>query len=332
MENISSRMDNPVLSIAIPTYNRHDYLLENLINLLPQLTGYGSEIELIISDNCSEVNYQEELLNICNKHGVDLRFYRQETNIGGESNNAFLFSKVTGDYVYLMGDDDILSSNFIDIIIPLLRSKKYGIIHFGRLNGDAKCSNTKMHDPIFTKTIEEYSVGDFIKRVLSSSNFMSSIIVKKECIELGRKHNIDKYIGYQWLANYLFGAIELDKPCLYYYFPLVIMRNPARGWDSIWPYYAIVGMSNLFRDLDAKVSGVYDKWMERLHDERFYEMELMLSSVSSNKEFYRSKKCEFYPHLTEQERRFFNYWLWTPFPRFSKKAYFSIFRRIRHKK
>lgn len=331
MINVTSDNGNPVLSIAIPTYNRRDYLIENLSHLLPQLANYGKEVELLVSDNCSDVNPQDALLELGSKYGVEIRFYRQISNIGPKANNLFLFSKVKGDYVFLMGDDDILAPNFCDVIVPFLRLRKYGIVHFGRLNGDAKCSNTTIHDSVFIKPIEEYAIGDFIKRVLSSPNFMSSIIVKKECIDLGNKYDVEEYKGYKWLGNFLFGAIELGFPCLYYYFPLVIMRNPVRSWDTLWPYLAIVGMSNLFRDIDKSIPGVYDKWMERLHDERYYEMELMLSSVSNDREFYKTKKSEFYPHLTRSEQRFYNYWLWTPLPGLSKKIYFSIIRRLKRK-
>jgi abequosyltransferase len=51
--------EQPILTIAIPTYNRDFILSKALDNLLPQLSIYEDDIELIISDNASTDNTQE---------------------------------------------------------------------------------------------------------------------------------------------------------------------------------------------------------------------------------------------------------------------------------
>ena len=42
---------NPILTIAIPTYNRPDKIYEQVMGLIPQLTD---EVQLIVQDNHSD--------------------------------------------------------------------------------------------------------------------------------------------------------------------------------------------------------------------------------------------------------------------------------------
>lgn len=315
-----------LLTIAIPTYDRLDYLLDNLAHLLPQMKKYKNEIELIISDNHSPNDPYPNIFELCSQFGVDIVYCRHDVNIGADQNIEYVANKSSGDYLFILGDDDILSPSFLHIIVPILRTHEYGAIHYGRLIGDANCSNNRIHNSIYEDTLLKVSAKDFIRKCLSAPNLLTSIIVDKECWIKGSYLAKDKYYGYNWFARYYLGALELSKPCLIYYFPLLIMRNPSRVWSMSWPLYAIVGLGDLFKDIDTSVPGVYDLWIQRLHDKRYYSLKRMLRQVYPYRDYYRDKKREFYPHLTKYERAFFNYWLYTPFPRISNRLYCLLFR------
>ena len=55
---------NPILTIAIPTYNRKKYLKECLDHVIPQV---GEDIELIVCDNASEDGTDEFMEYFCQK-------------------------------------------------------------------------------------------------------------------------------------------------------------------------------------------------------------------------------------------------------------------------
>lgn len=101
----------------------------------------------------------------------------QNENVGLRNNFNDVVSRANGEYIFLLGDEDILIPDFIKIILPILRARKYSIVHFNRLSGDERCSNHHIHDIQFIKTAEELSFNDFVKRVMSSPNFISSIIL-----------------------------------------------------------------------------------------------------------------------------------------------------------
>lgn len=307
-------MEEILLSICIPTYNRPDYLRENLEHLLCQIEPYKSEIEIILNDNLSDNDPKDMTCELSTEYNFPILYSRNFKHVDAENNFAIAVSKAKGKYIFLMGDDDIVSPNFFDIIIPLLQKKEIGILHWGRLKGDAFCSNNVMHDPEFTGTIMELPIEDFIRRVMSSPNFLSSVLFNRRCWEIGEKHLKEEYYGYKFFAQIYWGALELKKSCIYYYFPLVLMRGATHTWSRLAVQYFIVGMSNIFFDLNTKIPGVYQLWRKRMHDYRFYDVTLSLSGVLLDRNFYRRIKDEMIPHLNGGERCLLYTYLYFPFP------------------
>lgn len=104
-------MIDPKLTITIPTYNRPTQIQHQVRSLLPQLRP---GVEILIRDNASEIPVQslfseEELSKITIK--------RNTTNIGPDANIAGCLYDVNQGWVWLLGDDDILSDDAVDIIL-----------------------------------------------------------------------------------------------------------------------------------------------------------------------------------------------------------------------
>jgi glycosyltransferase involved in cell wall biosynthesis len=285
-----------IISITIPTFNRAEYLKENLENILPQIIGKQEQIELIINDNASIDNTFEVIKNIKDKYNFPILYTKHSKNIGLLDNFNDVVAKAQGKYIFLMGDDDLLSPNFFDIILNILsQHEDLGIIHFNRLSGNSSCSMNKLHDNVYDGMSNIYDAPVFIKRVVSSPNFISSMIFLKECWDKRAVKVKDNYYGYDFLARIYWGA--LDRKCLYYYMPLVIMRNPSRTWAKMSSLYCLVGMSNIFYDLNQEIPGIYNIWQNRLKQSRFYDFWTTLIGVSVDQKFYRTKRKEINKHL-----------------------------------
>ncbi len=105
-----------MLTIVIPTYNRSDHLAKSLQILIPQLTD---NTELYILDNSStdatsavakevqEANLQKRII-----------YKRNNINIGGNANILRSFEQCSSgsDWLWILGDDDLISSDSIEII------------------------------------------------------------------------------------------------------------------------------------------------------------------------------------------------------------------------
>ena len=87
-EKVSCKNENLKLSIAIPTYNRCNYLMELVPNLLEQCYEADknyTEIEVIISDNASTDTTSEYILKNYSDN-KRIKYYRNTENIGAEAN------------------------------------------------------------------------------------------------------------------------------------------------------------------------------------------------------------------------------------------------------
>ncbi len=92
----------PTLSICIPTYNRSSCLAELLDSIVAQDMP---DLEVVISDDCSP----DDTVAVAERYRANLsnlRVIRQVRNIGLDRNFLAVVEAATGDYAWLMGDDD----------------------------------------------------------------------------------------------------------------------------------------------------------------------------------------------------------------------------------
>lgn len=102
-------MNTPLVTIAIPTYNRADsYLEDALRNAIGQTY---QNIEILVSDNHSTDKTPEIIESFSDPR---IRYYRQEKNLGQRPNMNFLVEKARGDYFLMYHDDDQIEKDFIE--------------------------------------------------------------------------------------------------------------------------------------------------------------------------------------------------------------------------
>lgn len=118
----------PLLSICIPTYNRAHLLEFCLATVLPQVARYAGRVECIVSDNCSTDRTQAVLKSASAAVAVSaetapvLRSYRNDSNIGIIANITRCASELaTGQYVWLLGDDDALCAGAVERVLQVLQ-------------------------------------------------------------------------------------------------------------------------------------------------------------------------------------------------------------------
>ena len=97
----------PKVTIAIPTYNRVEYLKLALDSALAQIYP---NIEVIVSNNASTDDTEKLLLSYSNERLVVLN---QASNIGMMGNWDACLASATGDFFLLLSDDDMLEKNAI---------------------------------------------------------------------------------------------------------------------------------------------------------------------------------------------------------------------------
>jgi glycosyltransferase involved in cell wall biosynthesis len=110
----------PILTVSIPTFNRLPWLKRTLPEIIEQAQAFpAGEIEVVVSDNCSSDGTWEYLLHLSRQAEV-LRLHRNEINIGGEANFYLLPQLTTGSYVWMIGDDDLVTAGALKRVVEAL--------------------------------------------------------------------------------------------------------------------------------------------------------------------------------------------------------------------
>lgn len=97
-------------SICIPTYNGGKYIGECLKSILKQTY---QNFEIIISDDCSTDNTEKVIKSF--REGR-IKFYKTKQNKGYGDNLKTFRKKITGNIMFMMAQDDLLSSDALELV------------------------------------------------------------------------------------------------------------------------------------------------------------------------------------------------------------------------
>jgi glycosyltransferase involved in cell wall biosynthesis len=106
------------LSICIPTYNRSKHLINCLNSIIKCKEFKDNNFELCISDNCS-TDETEEIVKSSKLMPI-IKYNKNENNIGHARNFLKVVSMADGDFVWLIGDDDLLLPHAIDSLYKII--------------------------------------------------------------------------------------------------------------------------------------------------------------------------------------------------------------------
>ena len=140
------------LSILIPIKNEYPYICELLDQLLPL---NRNDTEIIISDNYSDDGSWEYIQNFRN----DLVITRPDKACFPFENHLNALRYAKGEYIFIMGGDDLITKSVIEMVIPHLKENKIVI-------GQVKCFDDKTG-----KTIQLTNTNDEILKFFRGNMF-----------------------------------------------------------------------------------------------------------------------------------------------------------------
>lgn len=123
-------MENNILvSVAMCTYNGENYVKEQIESILKQTI---SEIELIITDDCSTDN-TIQIINNYMKNDSRIKLYQNKENLGYVKNFEKAISLCQGYYIALSDQDDVWESCKLEALIDFMIDKKGDFIYSNAL-------------------------------------------------------------------------------------------------------------------------------------------------------------------------------------------------------
>ena len=107
-----------ILSICIPTYNRASYLINCLQSIIKSNLNSNYDIQVCISDNHSTDNTENIIKNAQSE--LNIKYSRNNSNLGIARNFLKVVSMADGDFVWIIGDDDLLLPYSIERLCKLI--------------------------------------------------------------------------------------------------------------------------------------------------------------------------------------------------------------------
>ncbi len=108
---------NPILTIAIATYNRCAYIGETLDSIIPQLT---EEVDVLVVDGASTDDTQH-LMGVYLQRCSRIRYIRLPSKGGIDKDYDIAVQQASGDYCWLFPDDDVLKPGAVDSVLRRIR-------------------------------------------------------------------------------------------------------------------------------------------------------------------------------------------------------------------
>ena len=135
---------NPLVSVVIPTLNRHGMLLKAIDSVLSQTYKI---VEVVVIDDCSDVELSISSISVDPR----VRVFRNENRMGGAYSRAKGVSLSKGDYIAFLDDDDVYYPSKLQSLLQcfdMLEMQKINVdVVFGKVERSdgrqlKKCSIT----------------------------------------------------------------------------------------------------------------------------------------------------------------------------------------------
>lgn len=294
----------PVLSICIPTYNRPNELSAALRILADELkrlpSGTRSQIEVIISDNCSNLGDVRLLMQQYADELNDATLIVHEKNLGPTLNFEYCYTHSSGEYVLILSDDDHLAKDSIASIITSLLKENPDVIFL----------------PFFptSYTDERYthlSRNDFIRRSSIYSTLVSSCILKRSLIDKSFGSYLDTNMHHIY---YLLNALENGERFIFFEKQMIFCPHSCNSGGYDW-FRAFVGdfftIINEFptRKIDRRV-------LEQLQRKMLIDritptfLNKVINGYTINENFVSTPKWKIVRQVSRHCKHFLAFWIY----------------------
>jgi glycosyltransferase involved in cell wall biosynthesis len=207
------------VTIILPVYNASQFIERTLNSII------GEADKIIISDNASIDGTSDICQSYASKY-MEIKYIRQEENIGGLANIIYLLNQVEGEYTRLVGGHDFISRGSTKTMLDLMESDaSIGMVYSKYLlymNPDYSIKDFHTYTKDFCNVLKSDSpftrVGTFIK-ILEDTSIYHALyrtdIFKSSILE----HRIfDNFFGEGlWMGNIWGGRRAVDDDTSIYF-------------------------------------------------------------------------------------------------------------------
>lgn len=228
MTVIDFPLEQKLLTIAIPTFNRSKFLNILLESIYIQLIGKFYSVEVIVYDNNSDDSTSLVVLDWKIK-GLPVIYKKNNFNVGSDRNIMKAFLNSLSRYVWVVGDDDVLLPNSIESIISIVNCENPALIY---LNCHAFSGSFSFRDKEISKvSYITLTKENFLKKTNINLTFITAVVINREAFfKAGFGKNLDDLYDTNLVQlGWVLPSIYLDMPLVYVSTQIVAGRNENRG-------------------------------------------------------------------------------------------------------
>ena len=122
-------IDQPLVSVFLPTYNQDLYVAESINSVLSQ--DYEN-IEIIVGDDFSQDKTWDIVLELQARYSSKIKVFRNERNLGITGNCNEILKRCTGMYVAFFSGDDLLNPGKISKQVSAMLFPRSGTLPWFR--------------------------------------------------------------------------------------------------------------------------------------------------------------------------------------------------------
>jgi abequosyltransferase len=220
-------MITPKLSICIATYNRAEVIGQTLDSIVSQIQD---GVEIVIVDGAS-TDHTSDVMRRYQDVCPSLRYYRMPVKGGVDRDYCNAVSFATGEYCWLLTDDDIVKPGTIKSILGKL-SKKYSLII---LNAEVRDKNLSEilearhcnidHDTFYPSV----SLQDLFINTAGHLSFIGAVVIARA---LWNEREKEPYIGTEFVHIGVIFQKELPNGAFVMAEPCIIIRYGSAQWTT----------------------------------------------------------------------------------------------------
>lgn len=183
------------ISICIPQYNRIAFLVKSLERIRLQTFR---NIEIVISDDCSTDDTEKQIKALIPSYPFSVIYSRNTTNIGYDANLRRSMELATGDYCFILGNDDSLNTpGSLQLLVEFLEQNNYPEVGFCNMVEEAS------PDMVYGRAAQTGIIGEGHQVALhhySCFSFVAGLVYKKDAFD---RFNTNKHDGSIFVQMYL---------------------------------------------------------------------------------------------------------------------------------
>ena len=237
------------LSICIPTYNRVELLKECVNAILKAIEFSKYNIEIVISNNCSNDKTEDYCIALTNKYKF-IKYYKNHENVS-ELNFYIAAERANSNFVWLFSDDDILNINAIKVVCDALKSGYNFIVANYDLYDNKLMEIKKKNFLIVNKDLVLTDKNTLLTKFNLKLGYISCVIFNRQDFLEMPIETFDKYRTYGFSFVFgLYSSFKNNLKALIISEPLLIQRGANNPADINWWYKCFVeGSTTIFKEL-----------------------------------------------------------------------------------